>query len=357
MPHPEKRDLDLTQKQLCAWLAGKVPEAANLRITVHGGPSSSGFSSDTILFDAEWADATGSHHESLVARFKPKGFTVFPTYDVGLQYRVMKLLWDTDVPVPRMRWHEPDEGPLGVPFYVMDRLEGRVPADNPPFHMSGWVTDLSPAQRERMWWNGLHAMTRVHRLDWRAIGLDFLVEPDRGATPLEQQLQYYDFRTWGFNPGRHPVFDAAQRWLRAHQPAEQPVAICWGDARLGNLIYNDESEVVAVIDWEMVRLGDPVQDLAWFIAIDRYLYEGYGIERLSGFPDPAPTVARWEELVGREARHIQYYEVLGLYKFALVVGRVDQQMKHYEIFPPDGNMDVENWAYKTLARRLGEVGG
>jgi aminoglycoside phosphotransferase (APT) family kinase protein len=176
----------------------------------------------------------------------------------------MKALWDTDVPVPRMRWYEPDAGPLGVPFYVMDRLEGRVPADNPPFHMTGWVTELSPEQRERMWWNGLEAMARVHRLDWRALGFDFLAEPHRGATPLEQQLHYYDFLTWGFNANRHPVFDAAQRWLRAHQPAEQPVAICWGDARLGNQIFNDQLDVVAVIDWGMARLGDPVQDLAWF---------------------------------------------------------------------------------------------
>jgi hypothetical protein len=54
---------------------------------------------------------------------------------------------------------------------------------------------------------------------------------------------------------------------------------------------------------------------------------------------------------------MEYYEVLGLYKFALVVGRIDQQMKYYEVFPPDGNMDVENWAYKTLARLLEAVGG
>lgn len=357
MPHPEKRDLELTQKQLCAWLAGKFPDARNLAVAVHAGPSSSGFSSDTVFFDADWADGTGPRHEPLVARFKPKGKTVFPTYDVGLQYRVMKTLWDTDVPVPRMRWYEPDDGPLGVPFYVMDRLEGRVPADNPPFHMTGWVAELSPKQRERMWWNGLEAMARVHRLDWRALGSDFFAEPQRGATPLERQLHYYDFLTWGFNSTRHPVFDAAQRWLRTHQPAQQPVAICWGDARLGNQIFNDQLDVVAVIDWEMVCLGDPVQDLAWFMAIDRYLYEGYSIERLPGFPDPARTIARWEELVGRQARYLEYYEVLGLYKFALVVGRIDHQMKYYEIFPPDGNMDVDNWAYKTLARLLEQAGG
>jgi aminoglycoside phosphotransferase (APT) family kinase protein len=192
------------------------------------------------------------------------------------------------------------------------------------------------------------------RSRWRAVSASI---PHRGATPLEQQLQYYDFLAWGFNASRHPLFDAAQRWLRAHQPAEQPLAICWGDARLGNQIFNDQLDVVAVIDWEMVRLGDPVQDLAWFIAIDRFLYEGYGVERLPGFPDTARTIARWEELVGREAQHMEYYEVLGLYKFALVVGRIDQQMKYYEVFPPDGNMDVENWAYKTLARLLEAVGG
>lgn len=356
MPHPEKRDLDLTQKQLCAWLAGKLPGARDVQVTVHGAPSSSGFSSDTIFFDAAWTDGAGPHRESLVARFKPRGVTVFPTYDVGLQYRVMKILGDTGVPVPRMRWDEPDAGPLGVPFYVMDRLDGRVPADNPPFHMTGWVADLSPEQRERMWWNGLEAMIRVHRLDWRALGFDSLDEPQRGATPLEQQLHYYDFLTWGFNRTRYPVFEAAQLWLRANQPAEQPVAICWGDARVGNQIFNEQLDVVAVIDWEMVRLGDPVQDLAWFMAIDRFLWEGYGMERLAGFPGRAATIARWEELVGREARHLPYYDILGLYKFALVVGRVDLQMKYYEIMPADGTMDVDNWAYKTLTRLLQEAG-
>ncbi len=358
MPHPEKRDLDLTQRQLCAWFATRLPGARDVQVTIHGGPSSSGFSSDTLMFDVRWTDNAGAHQEPLVARFKPRGRTVFPTYDVGLQYRVMKILGErSDVPVPRMRWTEPDAGPLGVPFYVMDHVDGRTPGDNPPFHLAGWVADLSPEQRERMWWNGLEAMARVHRVDWRALGFEFLDEPQRGATALDQQLHYYDYLFWGFNSERYPVFDAAQRWLRAHQPADQPVAICWGDARIGNQIFNEQLDVVAVVDWEMVRLGDPVQDLTWFMAIDRFLWEGYGLDRLAGFPDRSATVARWEELVGREVRHFQYYDILGVYKFALVVARVDLQMKYYEIMPADGNMDVDNWAYRTLARMLQEAGG
>ncbi|MFN8626367.1 MAG: phosphotransferase family protein [Candidatus Binatia bacterium] len=358
MPHPEKRDLDLTERQLCAWLATQLVGARDVRVIMRGGPSSSGFSSDTVMFDAAWADAAGAHREPLVARFTPRGKTVFPTYDVGLQYRVMKILGDrTNVPVPRMRWNEPRPQPLGVPFYVMDRLDGRVPADNPPFHMTGWVADLSANERERLWWNGLEAMTRVHRLDWRALGFDFLEEPRLGATVLEQQLHYYDYVSWGFDSTRYPAFEAAQRWLRANQPADQPVALCWGDARVGNQIFNAQLDVVAVVDWEMVRLGDPVQDLTWFMAIDRFNWEGYGLERLAGFPDRAATIARWEELVGRAARHIPYYDILGVYKFALVVARVDVQMKYYEIMPADGNMDVDNWAYKTLAGMLQEAGG
>jgi aminoglycoside phosphotransferase (APT) family kinase protein len=359
MPSPEKRDLDLTRERLCAWLAGKLPDARDLRVIVLGGPSATGFSSDTLLFDADWADGTGYHHERLVVRFKPKGFVVFPSYDVGMQYRVMKILGDrTDVPVPRMRWHEPDERPLGAPFYIMDRVDGRVPTDMPPYHMAGWVTEISPEERGRMWWSGLEAMSRVHRLDWRALGFDFLAEPHRGATPLLQQLHYYDeFFSWGIERSRYPLIEAVQRWLHANQPREEPVALCWGDSRPGNQIFDDHFRCVAVIDWEMVRLGDPVQDLAWWITLDRCFSEGLNVERLPGFPDRAATIARWEELVGREAQHIRYYEMLGLYRFAIIMARVSLQMKYYEIFPPESDMDVNNLASATLAKMFEAVAG
>jgi aminoglycoside phosphotransferase (APT) family kinase protein len=291
-----------------------------------------------------------------VARLKPTGFTVFPTYDMARQYRILRILAGTDVPVPRVRWLEEDAAPLGVPFYVMERVAGRVPGDNPPYHTGGWVGELAPAERAALWWSGLEAMARVHRLDWRRLGFAFLGAPAPGVPLLAQHLEEYDaFIAWGLERSRYPLIARAQRWLEAHRPAEETVALCWGDARPGNQIF-DGVTCVAVIDWEMARLGDPVQDLAWWIALDRCLSEGIGIERLPGLPDRAATVARWEQLVGRPARHFPYYAVLALYRFAVIMARVSLQLRHYEFLPPDSDMDVNNLASGPLRAALDEVG-
>src|SRR5574340_1306394 len=106
MEHPEKRDLDLTRKQLCAWLAKKMPEHADLRIHGLSAPAEAGASNETFLFDLEWAGGNGVHREGLVVRLKPRGMTLFPTYDLALQCRIMRSLEATAVPVPRVRWLE-----------------------------------------------------------------------------------------------------------------------------------------------------------------------------------------------------------------------------------------------------------
>jgi aminoglycoside phosphotransferase (APT) family kinase protein len=380
MPAP-RRDLELTRAQLRDWLAKQLSGAREVRIGELKGPSATGFSSDTLMFDAEWT-AGGPQRARLVARLQPTGFTVFPTYDIAMQYRVMKALGDTDVPVPRMRWLEEDPGILGVPFLVMDRVDGRVPTDNPPYHTAGWIPELAPEERTALWWSGLDAMARVHRLDWKTLGpaagvismdrsrwslrgskpdrpleVDRLAEMEGDASPLAQQLGEYDaYVNWGMDRRRHPLIERAQRWLRARQPADEPVGLCWGDARLGNQIF-DGTRCVAVLDWEMVRLGDAVQDLAWWVALDRCFSEGLSVERLPGLPDRHATIARWEAMVGRPARHFEYYEVLALYKFAAIMSRVIQQMKYYEVFPADSDMDVNNLATGPLATALDELGG
>jgi aminoglycoside phosphotransferase (APT) family kinase protein len=356
MPHPEKRDLDLTGKQLEEWFRERLPRAESIVVSGIAGPSDTGFSSETLIFELAYRQGGERRSEDLVVRLKPTGFCVFPSYDVGLQFRVMQILRDTDVPVPRMRWLEEDARPLGVPFYVMDRVRGRVPSDNPPMHTAGWVAELAPDERETLWWNGFEAMARVHRLDWKALGFGFLDEPERGPTPLAQQLHYYDaYVEWGLDRARYPLIERALSWLRANAPAEDSVALCWGDSRLANQIFAGLA-CAAVIDWEMVRLGDPVQDLAWWLASDRCFTEGIGVERLAGIPERTATIARWEELTGREARHFAYWEVLALLRFSVQMARSGRQMKYYEILPPDHEMDVHNLASHTLERALEAAG-
>jgi aminoglycoside phosphotransferase (APT) family kinase protein len=175
---------------------------------------------------------------------------------------------------------------------------------------------------------------------------------------LAQQLHYYDeYLSWAVNPAQFPLLRAVQRWLQANPPADEPVGLCWGDSRLANLVFDDQLNCVALLDWEMIRLGDAIQDLAWWLTSDRCFSEGFGIERLPGFPDRAATIARWEELVGREARHLPYYEILALYRYSIQMARIGLVFKHYGIYPSDDDMFIYNIGGTTLARVFEEVSG
>ncbi len=357
MPQPQGRDLEQTRAQLLAWLSGKLPQAENLRIENLRGPSDTGFSSDTLIFDLVYDERGDSVRRGLVIRLEPLSeFGVFPEYEVALQYRVMKALGPTKVPVPRMFWLEEDRSPLGSPFYVMEKRDGRVPGDNPPYHSEGWIYELEPAQREKLWNSGLDAMAEVHKLDLHGGEFDFLPRPRAGMTPIQAQLDYWKrYLEWGMERSRYDLLNKGFEWLQTEQPSHEPVGICWGDSRISNQIFQD-CEAVAVIDWEMIFIGNPVADLAWFITMDRVFTEGIGLERLSGFPDKKATIARWEERVGRPAEHYAYYEVFAAWRYAAIMARLFLQMKHYEILPQDSQVDIENLSTPTLRALLSGVG-
>lgn len=358
MPEPRGRDLEATREALAPWLRARLPGRPKVELSALSGPSDTGFSSDTLLFDARISEGGRERVERLVARLEPRGFNVFPHYDVAAQFRILEILGArTDVPVPRARWLETDESVLGVPFYVMDRVEGVVPTDNPPMHVGGWVPGLSEEERERLWWNGVEVLARIHRLDPFALGLDFVGSPARGADPQEKELARYEHMVaWGLpESGRYPVIHRAFDWLRATKPEREPVGLCWGDSRLANMIFRD-LECVAVLDWEMALLGNPLLDLAWWITADRCFSEGIGAPRLAGLPGWEETVERWCVLTGREATHLGWYQVLALVRFAVIMARIALQMKHHGILPQDAAMDVDNLASTTLLRVLREQG-
>jgi aminoglycoside phosphotransferase (APT) family kinase protein len=353
----DERDLDETAAKLIEWLAPKLSvPAADIKIEDLDAPLGTGFSSDTLLFDLVYTKDGQEHREGMVARLEPEEYIVFPTYDVGFQVRVQQMLADTDVPVPHIRWLEPDTAVLGVPFYLMDRINGNVPSDNPPMHDEGWIADeLSEAERATVWWNGFDAMCKVHRLDWKALGFDFMLEPERGETPLDQQLHYWrGYFEWGMPAERHPEIAQALDYLEANKPEENQVALCWGDSRLANQIF-DGLEVGAVIDWEMARIGDPVQDLAWWLASDRCFSEGLELERLPGIPSGEETVARWKEATGLDTSNLAYYTILALARFSMNMARIGQYMKKIEIIDEENEFDYENLASVTLRRALSEL--
>ncbi len=347
MPEPTQRDLELTRRQLEGWLTSKIPDAGDLRVTHLEKPGASGFSNDTLLMDIAYDQGGASKSENLVVRITPTGYPVFPYYNIHSQFEIMKTLGaKTDVPVPTMRWFEEDTSIVGESFYVMARVDGDIPRDNPPFAVEGFLFDASPAEREKLWWSGLDALIQVGKLDVDRLGLDFLEMPALGTSPIEQHLSYYErYLEWACEGREQPTAEAALAWLKANMPADEPRALSWGDARIGNQIFRD-FEVVSVLDWEMAALGNPECDLAWWLFVDLINMAGNGIPgmarpRLEGLPSHEATVARWEQELGRKAEHLHYYKVFAGFRFACVMIRVMGQQAHYGTFPMEAKPILE----------------
>jgi aminoglycoside phosphotransferase (APT) family kinase protein len=104
----------------------------------------------------------------------------------------------------------------------------------------------------------------------------------------------------------------------------------------------------------MLTAGDPVQDLAWYLLIDRHHHEGFGVPRLAGVPDRAATVARWEAASGRSATHLDWYELLGAVRYALILARVMQLLDSSELIPGAADMALDQTGSQLLERILAE---
>ncbi|MEE4191508.1 MAG: phosphotransferase family protein [Halieaceae bacterium] len=323
-PTPLVEDLQGTRAKLAAWLSqrqGSQVEVSDLQI-----PEATGMSNVTLLFEASWEDDGVHMQEACVGRLQPQvDRPVFRDYDLGLQYRIMETLGrQTDIPVPTLRGLETDPAVLGVPFYIMKKTEGRIPTDMPPYNMDGWLMhDTSLAQREQLWNAGIDVLARFHQLDYRELGIDFLDGDGRG-TPLQRQLKHWrSYHDWALEGRQHAICSRALDWLEAHQPEDEITRLCWGDARIGNIIFSEDCrEVAAVLDWEMAVLGNPVQDLAWYCFIDNTFADGLGLPRLEGLPSYEDSTARWQAATGFSVDDFHYYWIFAGMRYGLILSRI-----------------------------------
>lgn len=346
-----ERDEAQTRASLAHWLAGRTG-ASMVEVGPLTIPGLSGFSNETLLFDATWDDGSGPVTRGLVLRVEPSGHQVFPSTEFEAQANVLRALHrDGTVPVPDVLWFEEDRTILGDRFIAMARVDGQVPADNPSYHVEGWVTALTDAQRATMWMSAIDTMAAVHRLDRAALGLDWVVAP----TPLEQLARDLEYRHFAAGDAAYPPVDRAFEILRATvPPAIDEPALCWGDSRIGNMIFAADNTVAAVLDWEMVTAGDPVQDLAWNLLLDRHHHEAFGVPRLSGLPDRDATVARWEQVSGRSGAHLDWYLLLGATRYASIMTRVLTLLDASGVFPGAREMAYDQTGSQLLERLLDE---
>jgi aminoglycoside phosphotransferase (APT) family kinase protein len=356
---PTQRDPAATAQALTAWLADRLPTGAEPVLGNLVVPQATGHSNETLVFDATWRGADPAIPDerrpvSLVARIRPTGYAVFPEYDLSVQYRCMEILGRlSDVPVPAVRWLEERADVLGQPFYVMDKVEGVVPGDVPPFSAEGWLKDAAPADQARLWRSSIAVLARLHALDWEAAGFGFLAGPGASGGDFDAQLAYQRrFLEWMARGRPQPTLEAALEWVERHRPASaDDVVLNWGDARLANVMYRD-FEPVAVLDWEMACLGPPEVDLGWWWYMTRYMSEGVGRSHLPGFPDRDGTAALYEQLSGRRVRDLDYYEVYAALRFGIILSRIADMYRDLGLFPPDADVVTNNGAVRMLAALL-----
>jgi len=332
---------------LTGWFRARREAGADCELSSLESPKA-GFSNETFLAELATRDGT----RRLVIRLEPVGFRVFPEYDLPRQARIMQCLADSPVPVPRVLWVEEDRRWIGVPFYVMERIEGEVPSEVPVYHTFGFCCDATPAERAQMWRSGIETLAAIHAVDWHARGLGFLGVPPAGTGPLDQQLAYYEhYLGWVGGPPQ-PILRAALAWLRDHRYTPRRVTLCWGDSRFVNMIFRD-GRTVGVLDWEMAFLGDPEADLVWWILLDWAQSEGYEIPRLPGFPGAEETIRRYEAVAGVPVEHALYQEVFGAFRFGVIMAKIALRLKEIGGPAPSENFETDNVCTRRLAQLLG----
>ncbi len=310
---PETRDLDQLATSLTTWIAERMPHATGLALRNFDYPRGAGQSHETILFDADWRENGVEQSQGYVVRIRPGHFTVFPDTLFEEQYELMRVLYEGDyVKVAEVLWLESDPTILGKPFFVMKKVMGRVPVSIPPYAQTGWVAEATPAQRRRLWDGAVRQLAAIQRVPLDKVG--FLAGPAHARDGLAQEWdKYVRFVAWlerdGAAPGFIRILTRALERLKAQWPTHQPEGLVWGDARIGNMMFDADFDVVAVMDWEQPSLGGALHDLAWFTVLCETMHAASATPpALPGMGTRAETIALWEAQSGKSAAGLEWYE-------------------------------------------------
>ncbi len=256
--------------------------------------------------------------ERFVLRRPPRPPLPPSAHDVLREERLLAALAGTEARVPRVLAACADESVLGVPFYVMEEIAGTVITDSIPPLLD------TAEEREGIGRELIDALVEIHAVDWRAAGLEGFGKP---TGYLERQLRRFG-GLWEHNKTRElPVVAEVGEWLAANMPESPQATIVHGDYRLGNAMLGNEppAHLVAVFDWELATIGDPLADLGYLTVTwvaredpDDTMFSALSsVTRREGFPSREEIVSRYEERSGRSVGALHWYQALALWKAAV----------------------------------------
>lgn len=298
---------------------------------------------------------TDESGNSWALRRPPTGNVLATAHDVGREHHVMSTLAPTPVPVPTMVAMCTDHTVTGADFFVMDWVEGSVVRNQNESEA------FSPEIQRRMGQSVVENLATIHKLDIDAIGFGNFAKRegyvDRQLRRWSRQVENAD------SPPDQVIVDVYER-LVAAMPQEQPVRLVHGDYRLDNTIVDDDGDVVAVLDWELTTLGDPLADLGAMLAY--WSRPNDGLMALDSPPTLAHSfierdevVALYEAEMGSSVGDVSYYQAFATWRLACIMHGVVDRYRAGAMGEDD--FDVDIWAGRvgdlaTTALRVLEGG-
>jgi len=271
-----------------------------------------GHSNETLF--VQWGE------RDFVLRRPPTGETAETAHDVLREHRIMSALRDTDIPVPTPVTACEDVSVIGSEFYLMERLDGTVIRTEEPDRF------VDPTSRQRIAEELVDTLAAIHTVDYEAVGLGDLGRPEGF---LERQIDRWSSQfEWAAKTTHSvrevPHVDEIESWLRANVPEQSEHTLVHGDYKLDNVLYgaSEEPELIAVVDWEIGTVGDPLRDIGWLLCfwdVDPLIEDLMPtfLDR-PGYPDRETLLDRYERQSGVEVTNLDFYVALGLYMLTAV---------------------------------------
>jgi aminoglycoside phosphotransferase (APT) family kinase protein len=255
---------------------------------------------------------------SFVLRRPPRPPYPKSAHNVLREAHLLKALERTDARVPRVLAVGEDESLIGAPFYISELVDGTVFTQRTPPALD------TPEQHRRISEELIDALVEIQAVDWQAAGLSDFGRPD-GYT--ERQVRRFSSLLEEYRSRDIPALDRMTVWLGDNIPQSPPPTIVHGDYRLGNVMFGHTApaQLVAVFDWEMATIGDPLADLGYLITMWAEEGDPDGLLKLSAattaasYPSREEMIERYAERSGRSTRDIAWYAILAVWKFCVIM--------------------------------------
>ena len=267
----------------------------------------------------------------LVLRMQPPGELLPSAHALDRESRIMRALEDTGVAVPHVLCYSEDRSVVGTTFYIMERIDGRV---FPQARIDG----VSGSERRAMYRSAAAMLARLHAVDWQSAGLSDYGKP---ANYFTRQVRRWSSQWVASKRREIPDLDRLIARLPESIPQENPTVICHGDYRFGNLMIAPAgTNVVAVLDWELSTLGDPMADVGYFCM--PYYIESTSSEGLAGLdletlgiPSQAEFVADYNAAGGSKRQLLPFHIAFGFFRFAVIVAGIEDRAHRGNASHPD----------------------